>query len=264
MPEPLLREIVPSDYHEAPYLKDWLDKPQKEAMPEIFKKLHHAQGLVGKKTVGLPAGDATDDEWSKFFGSMKPSSTDEYKIPTGKEGKGDPAFAKILQMAFHEGGVHPKQANAFMAKFSKELEGYTAAQAKIKTDQETKAAEAFEELAKASLGEKSKAITARVRAEMQERAPAALKPYIDKLDDKALIIMTGVINSVMEEYMPEDKLNLTGGAGGDGGKSKREEARALNEKLAKMTGFESDYKDVQTRVSKLYEEAAAEQAAAGK
>jgi cell division protein ZapA (FtsZ GTPase activity inhibitor) len=258
MPEPLLKEIVPQEYHDAGYLKDLLDKDQKTALPEVFKKLHNAQGLIGKKS-GLPTADAPEEEWSKFLGSLKAGKPEEYQVPKGADGKDvDPAFAKALQASFHEGDVHPKQAAKFMAKFQAEMKGYAEQQSKAKKDAEEKAAKAFDEIARVALGEQNKEKMTQAKKLLEEHCPANLKAYVGKLDDNALVIMAGVINAIAAEYMPEDALNPKGKTGGDSGLAKRQEAMKLQQEIVKMTGFEPDYDDKVKRMKSLYAEAAAD------
>lgn len=258
MPEALLKEIVPQEYHEAGYLKDLLDKDQKTALPEVFKKLHNAQQLVGKKA-GLPAPDAPEEEWSKFFTTLKAGKAEDYTVPKGADGKDiDPAFAKALQASFLEGDVHPKQAGKFLAKFQAEMKVYGAQQAEAKRLADEKAAKAFDEIARVALGEQNKDKIAQAKKLLEEHCPPNLKTYVPGLDDKALVIMAGVINAIAEEYMPEDQLKPGGQTAGDGGQTKRQEAFKLQTEIAKMSGFEADYNDKVARMKQLYKEASAE------
>lgn len=263
MPEALLKEIVPEEFRSAGYLKDLLDKEQTVALPEVFKKLHNAETLVGKKT-GVPAADAPDADWDKFLDGLKPAKAEDYKFPGQEDGKGvDPNFVKIVQEAFLEGRVNTRQAAKFLAKYQAGMKDYAEKMtAKQKAEQE-KADKAFDELAKSALGEQNKAKLAQAKKLIDENCPATLKPFVGKLDDKSLVILAGVINGIAEKYMAEDELNPNGKTGGDGGKGKREEAKALLNDIMKMSGFEHDYDAKRAKLKQLYKEADAE-AKAGK
>ncbi len=252
------KDVVPEEYRNAGYLKDMLDKPWDEARPLLFKKLAGAQELIGKKSVGLPAADASEEDWGKFLDGLKPASAEEYKIPTKEGAKVDPVFIKALQQSFLDGRVNPRQAQAFMGRFSKEMEAYSAAQTKAAADKQAKLDADFDTLAKAALGDGNKAQMARAKVELEKHTPASLKPYIAGLGDKELVVLTGVINGILKEYASEDDLNPQGKTGGDGSKSKRAEAAALNAEVMKMKGFEPDYAEKREKLRQLYKEAAAE------
>lgn len=256
MPEALLREIVPQDYHNAGYLSELLDKPQKEALPEVFKKLANAQSLIGKKS-GLPGADATDADWDNFFKTLKPSSTEEYKF--GDTSKVDPTFLRVVQDSFLEGTIHPKQAARFMAKYQEGMKGYVEKLNAAKAAEKEKADKAFEELSKVGLGENSKEKIATSRKLLEEHCPAAFKDLVGKLPDKELLIMSAAVYAIAEKFMPEDQLKGKGNTGtGDNGKSKRQEAFEQNKKVSAMTGFEPNYAAERAKLDQLYKEAAAE------
>lgn len=248
------KDAVPEEYRAAGYLKDLIDKPWEEARPLLFKKLAGAQELIGKKTVGLPAADAPEEDWNKILDGLKASSAEEYKVPVKEGAKADPLFIKALQQSFLDGRVNPRQAQAFMTRFSKEMETYSAAQTKAVTDKKAQDDAAFDTLAKTALGENNKAVMARTRKLMEEHAPAALKQYIATLPDRELVIMSGVINGIAEKYMSEDELNPKGKTGSEGDGNKRAEAQKLMAEIAKMKGFEPDYDEKRKRLNDLYEE----------
>lgn len=255
MPEALLREIVPAEYHNAGYLKDLLDKDQKTALPEVFKKLQHAESLVGKKT-GLPGADASDADWDSFLKTLRPNSAEEYQF--GDKDKIDPTFLKVVQESFLEGGIHAKQAAKFMGKYRAGMADYVKGLEAKKSADKVKADQAFEELAKTGGQDKTKLDFARKL--ITENTPEAFKPYVDKLDNNALVILSAVLNGVAEKYMGEDELNARGkGASSpDGGKTKRAEALEQMKKVNAMKGFEPDYDEQVKKLNQLYIEAAAE------
>lgn len=259
MPEAqLFKDVVPEEYRGAGYLKDMLDKPWDEARPLLFKKLAGAQELIGKKTVGLPAADAPEEEWNKILDGLKASSHEDYKIPVKEGAKVDPLFVKALQQSFLDGRVNPRQAQAFMARFSKEMETYSAGQAKAAADEKAKLDAEFDTLAKSALGESNKTIMARSRKLLEENCPPALKAHVATLGDKELVILSGVINGLAEKYMSEDELNPKGKTGGGDAGGKRVEAAKLNAEIMKMKGFEPDYDAKRAQLRQLYKEAADE------
>lgn len=252
---PLLKEIVPEDLREKPYLKDLLDKEQAEALPLVFKKLDGAEALIGKRP-GVPGADAKEEDWDKYLAQLRPGKADDYEIPAEEGVKRDETFMKTLRESFLKGDISKRQAQKFLGDFMPKLKEYTLAQNKAQADAQAKADADFETLVKASLGEKNKAIMARVRKEITENAPKTLTPYIDKLDNNALAIMAGVIDSILKRYAPEDDLNPQGGAAGDAAKTAREQARALNETISKMDPMDPKVDALRVQLKALYKQAA--------
>lgn len=249
----LLKEIVPAELHDRPYLKDLLDKEQNpETFGAVFKKLDGAETLIGKKTVpGIPGADAKDEDWDKFLGQLRPGKPEEYDIPTKEGAKPDEAFIKELREAFLAGDISKRQASKFLKQFTGSLEKRQTAM----LDAQKKADADFETLAKAASQEPEK--LERAKKLMAEHAPAAVKSFIDKLDNPSLVILSGVINSIFEKYAPEDELKPKGGTTGGGGKTLREQARALNEEISKMDPMDSRVDALKTKMNDLYKQAAA-------
>lgn len=254
---PTLKDIVPADLHDRGYLKDLLDKEQNpETFGAIFKKLDNAEKLIGAK-VGIPGADAKDEEWSGFLSKLRPEKADDYEIPVEKDAKPDEAFIKSLRESFLKGNINKRQAKDFLGDFLPRLKEYSAKQAETMKVAQAKADADFEALSKAAFGEDNKAVMARVKSAIAENAPAAVKPYIDKLDNNSLVILAGVIDGVMKKWIPEDKLNPKGAPASDDAPSKREEAMKLMALPEYKDEFHPKHKEVFTKVQALYAEVAA-------
>lgn len=250
----LTREFVPEDLRDKPYLKDFLDKPfDKETAGALFKKLDGAETLIGKRGPAIPALDAKDEEWDKFFAPLRPAKADDYVLP-GKEGaKTDEQFVKAVRESFFEAGIPKRQAERFMAKFTPQMEAYSAAKTKAQADAQAKADADFETLSKAALGDQNKAVMARINTTLKELCPAPMKAYLDKLSNENLVIMAAVIDAVQKKYMSEDELNPKGGgSGGDEGKSNRDKARELMASKAYTDAWHPEHDKTVAEVNALY------------
>ncbi len=249
-----LKDYTPEDLRDKPYLKDFLDKPvDKDTIGALMKKLDGAETLIGKRGPSLPAADAKEEDWDKFFAPLRPAKADEYVLP-GKEGvKPDEAFVKSVRESFFAAGIPKRQAEKFMAKFGPEMEAYSAAKAQAQKDAQAKADAEFETLSKAALGDSNKAVIARVNATMKELCPAPMKAYLDKLSNENLVIMAAVIDAVQKKYMSEDELNPkpTGNTGGDEG-SVSEKGRALMASKAYTDPWHPEHDKVVAEVNALY------------
>lgn len=256
----LLKEVIPAELHDRGYIKEsgWLDKPvtDKEVLASVFKKLDGAESLLGKRPA-IPGKDAKDEELDKFFGQFRPEKADDYEIPIAKDAKNvDEAFLKTVREAFHAGDINKRQAAKFLAKMTE----FGAARQKEAQAAQEKAAKEFDALSKAALGGDNKAVMERARKLIAEHAPAVYKNLVPQLDDKSLLIMTGVLEGVVKAYGLEDKLNPKGSGSGDGGEGSREEkrerAKALIAEIDKMKPMDPNREKKQAEVNALYKEIA--------
>lgn len=254
MADATLSELIPAELREKPYLKDFLALPQNpESFGKLFAKLDGAETLIGRKGPSLPAADAKDEDWDKFFAPLRPAKADEYVLP-GKEGvKPDEQFVKAVRESFFAAGIPKRQAEKFMAKFGPEMEAYSAAKTQAQKDAQAKADSEFETLSKAALGDSNKAVIARVNATMKELCPAPMKAYLDKLSNENLVIMAAVIDAVQKKYMTEDELNpKPNGTGGGDEASISEKGRALMASKAYTDAWHPDHDKVVAEVNALY------------
>lgn len=246
----LLRELVPQDLHDRGYLKDYLDKPQSpEAFAEIFKKLDGAETLIGKKTL-IPDDKSKPEEVEAFYAKLGLAKADAYDVKALGE-KADEAFSKEIQAAAHKGRLTQKQLNDFLEGMAPGITQRRAAQAEAQAARDKE----FEALVAAAHGPENKPVLDRVQAALKEYTPKTHQPFIDSLDNKALAVLTGVINAIMVKYVPEDELNGTGNgapAGAEGKAALQEEARKL-QASPEWTDFRHpDHEKVQKRVKEIY------------
>ena len=162
---PILKEVVPTEFHDRAYLKDLLAKEQTpEVFAEVFKKLDGAETLIGKRP-GIPGADAKDEDWDKFLSGLRPAKMEDYEIPapTEKDVKRDEEFEKVLRAAFLKGDISKRQASKFMADFSTNLKEYSTKRNAAQVEAQKKADAEFETLTKAALGADNKAVMVRVK-----------------------------------------------------------------------------------------------------
>ena len=246
---PLMKTLIPAEFHDRGYLKDWLEKPSSpEMMADVFKKLDGAETLIGKK-LGIPAADAKPEEIEKFYAALRPEKDTDYEIKLGE--KPDEEFVKEMRAAFHKAGVSKVQAQRFIENITPTFQ---ARQAGVAAEQK-KLNDAFDALVLATFGKDNEKVLARAQEAIKEYAPENLKQFLDKLDNNALTILTGVINAIMVKYVPEDDLNGTnkGGAGGGGDISVlREEARKIMARPEYKDFQHPEYEALQKRVKEIY------------
>lgn len=253
----LVKEFVPQDLLDKPYLKDLLDKPwDKESAGLLFKKLDGAESLIGKRPAIPDPKTAKPEDLEKFFEQFAEEKPEGYEIPLEKDSKVSPDFVKAVQAAFKAGKVSKVQANGFL----KVINEFGVEQQKAQKAAQAKADLEFDTLAKTMLGAENKPTMERVKKLIAEHAPSVAKASIAKLDDNNLLIMAAVIDAIHKKYAPEDDLN--GGAGGGNGGSgntvaeKRERAKGLLLEISKLKPMDPSRDKKQEEVNALYKEIA--------
>ena len=248
---PLLKTIVPAELHERGWAKDWLEKPHTpEVTAELFKKLDGAETLIGKKTL-IPGADAKPEEVEAFYGKIRPAKPEDYEFGLGE--KPDENFVKELRAAAHAAGLDKRQ----MAKFVEGLApGFTARQ-KAVADAQAKLDTEFEALVTQAHGKDNEVVIKRVEAAITEFTPEAYKPFVANLDNKALAVLSGVINAVLVKYVPEADLagmgkNAPAGDGTVTKESLREEARKLQASPAFKDWRMPEHEKTKKRVEEIY------------
>jgi len=259
MPEPivvdppapkLFKEIAAPEFHDRGWAKPFLEKPwTPETQAEILKKLDGAEALIGKKTL-VPGADAKPDEIEAFYSKVGLEKPEGYDIKLLGE-KPDEAFANEVRAAAHKGRLSQTQLNGFLA----ELGPKVAARQKAVADAQAARDAEFEAIVKATFGADNAKVLARASDALKENVPEALRPHIDKLDNNALAILTGVVNAFMVKYMSEDDLKSKEGSAG-GGNNDKETLSAEAIKLQSSEAFRNhqhpDYAATQKRVTEIY------------
>ena len=248
----LFSSVIPEEFREKPYLKDFLAKPVgPETYKELFKKLDGAETLIGKK-LGVPAMDAPEAEWDAHFAKLRPAKADEYEVTAGEEA--DPKFIQAVREAFFEGGATKGQAKKIITKIQAAMSANSAEQVAAQKAHD----EAFDALVKTAFGAEEEKKLGVAKAMIAEFTPEAMKPFIGKVTNESLVILAGVLNAVKAKYGVEDSLNPGGAANGGG------DVNALYAEGQKLQAS-AEYRDFQhpkhqetvDRVNAIFKEVAA-------
>ena len=208
---PLTKTLIPQDLHDRAYLKDWLEKPwTPEMAADVFKKLDGAESLIGKKTL-IPAADAKPEEWDQLFSKLRPEKATDYEIKLGENP--DEEFIATFRDAAHHAGMSKLQVQRQIEKLAPVFQ----AKAKAQADAVAKRDAEFETMVKTAVGntDHEKKVS-RVQAALKAHAPESVKQFIDKMDDKSLVLVVGAVNAILEKYAKEDDLGDNNGSGGGG------------------------------------------------
>jgi len=256
--------LIPEDLRGKESFKNILKSENPAA--EMAKQLDNAQTLIGKKTPGVPAADAPDEEWTKFYEAARPESADEYEIPEidlGEDKKElaaavnkmrDSDYSKGMKQAFHEFGLTPRQAAGISIASQKlaatQYEGDVAS-AKVRDEH-------FEDLARKTFaGDREKAEKFGrefMATNSSERTKAIIAGWENKdtvSTNEALMVMSDLGMQVHKKYEKGDTFNA---ASSDSQMSLLEAEAEMHKEQAKpgyYNTFAGDHKAVRERVSDL-------------
>lgn len=245
-PAPTLETIIPEEFRSKPYLNDLKALPAgPEGYNALFKKLDGAQTLIGKKT-GIPEAGAPPEEWEKFHAMLRPSNADEYEIAQA-EGQ-DPEMVKAVKGMFHEAGLSKAQASKLLAKFGAMTSEKLGAQAA----EQKRLDEEFEAMTKAAFGAENVAVLNKSKELLEKLTPDNLKPHLPSLDNKALVLLAGVMQEVRSRFMKEDPSSPPPGNAPMDATALREEGRKLMASKEYMDPFNPKHEEAKKRVSEIY------------
>lgn len=255
-PPAAFKDFVPADYHDRGYLKDLLDKPQgAETTAELFKRLDGAQKLIGQRAPAIPGDDAKPEDVDAFLAKLRPEKADAYDFKALGEGEKDEALLGLLRESFHHAGSSKAQVERFLQKFAPAFgERATAAAAEKKAQDD-----AFDALVAQAHGADNAKALGVTKAALAEFTPEPFKPFLAKMSNEDLAIMSGIINNIVGKYGIEDKIKPAGGGGAPGGDADalRAEMAAIIAKDEYRNEFAPGHAAARAKVTELAQKIAA-------
>lgn len=189
--------------------KGWAEKIK--TPDDVWKSLDSAQSMLGKRPAGIPALEASAEEWTKFAEALRPKSADDYGLGAVEglpEGFDVAPYKEKAQKLMHEAGLDKRQADALWKQYmaaemtsasernaARDKE-YDEGMAKLFGDKAADAATAAQEIIKATVPEELRAGFANLKNE-----PQAMVAVI-----KALTAMQDEVARVKKEYGVEGGL----------------------------------------------------------
>lgn len=205
---------LPDEYKEKPWAKSI------DSVESLLKQFDNAQSLIGKKTIGVPAEDASPEEWQEFYNRMgRPEDPKAYEFdpqaaPEGfeipEEFKRAPEEEELLKSIFHEAGLTKAQAKAVLKRTDQAF--FEKYQDQIKQHEEQKAARDTEMVnlfEKHFPGEKDKAIAV-AETMLKKYVPEGLEDAIRGLDNNAMLALSSVLYKAHKEGKAEGSFEKTG------------------------------------------------------
>ena len=202
--------------------RSWVETKGYKSVDDLAKAAHSLEGRLGG-SVSVPAGDAPDEEWTKFYAKAgRPEKPDGYELkrPEGlpQELPYDESLAGEFKAWAHGAGLNGRQAQALHDSFAK-------AQATRLEQQVAGLSKAVEETHSTLVKEWGPQDSAGFKAKI-EMANRALKKLgvLESFQKSGIILQDGALTDpalakafavVGEKMFAEDKLDDGGATGGN-------------------------------------------------
>lgn len=182
--------------------RGWADKIKSN--DDLLKAYDNAQSLIGKRPAGIPADNASDDDWNQFYKAVGRPDEPKYNFtdPEGlPEGFDTSSFKEQAASILHAAGLNQKQADkVYQAYLGMELESTGAKQAELDSQ--------FDKLSKEHFGDDFDKYMEMTKSDFDKYVPQDLKPAFAKLQDfpdalTALMSYTKGKNSEIERIKKE-------------------------------------------------------------
>lgn len=163
--------VVPDAYKD----RGWVEKVK--SPDDLWKTLDNAQSLLGKRPAGIPANDAPDEEWQKFFQAARPESADKYTLGDIEglpEGVDLAPYKAQAQKLMYDAGLTQKQADALWKQYLG-VEMGAVAQSQQDLDKR------YDETLNKTFGEKRAEAEAKAQEIINKYVPEDLRTNITKL-----------------------------------------------------------------------------------
>lgn len=251
-PEPTpatLADITPEGFSDKPYMKTIQD------IPALFNTLDNLQSKLGEKPFGIPDANASEETVKDFYSKLRGvKESGEYTFEETDYSKAhgvNEDFRKSMSKVLFEADLSQRQVSIVNKGYDDILMGMKKGQS---TDQAAKDKD-FEDRTSNLFGADKDRILGDVKKLLETNTDKSFAADVKDLDEKNLIIMSSVLNNVMEKYISEDDLTaLRGSGGGGGGASTIEELRKDAQKLMALEAYRSDFHpDHESTINKVTE-----------
>lgn len=169
---------VPEQYKDA----GWAANIKSEE--DVWNQLANAQKLIGKKTVGIPDENSSENDITEFYGKVRPENSTDYEFDLEED-------TEFFQKLFYDNGLSKRQAKAI-------VEGYKES---VRKQSEGLYSEAGlkENLVK-YIGEDYQPKVTEISNFLKQYADKETLQNIDKLPNAEVGLIYGIINLVMDKY----------------------------------------------------------------
>lgn len=242
-------QSVPEEYREKSYMKDIQTKD------EFFKQFDNAQKLIGKKTVGLPGDDATQEDWDNYYNTLRPENPDGYEFePIKLEGEGQEELEKSLndiataqgtddkvREMFHKHGLTPQQAKGLHSDFNKLMVSQHLEAVKQNQEASAEINKSFEEIGRDLFKEAGyENVINTAKPMMTKYLPQEYKNKLSEFNGEVMALFAAYSYNIKQDMGAEDTIDRAGGGTGSSSGSTEQDLRAqLRSNFTKIRGMDA-------------------------
>jgi len=169
---------IPDEYKEAGWASNI------KSVNDLWTQHANAQKLIGKKTIGIPTADSSEQEVEDFYAKVRPESLDGYDFDL----EADTDFFKDI---FHKNGISARQAKSLVEAYKESVR---------KSTEGLYSAEGFEKVMKENLGDDFKPKVEKVNGFLKQFGSKSALAEIENLPNETLGLVYNLINLTMDKY----------------------------------------------------------------
>ena len=180
---------IPDSYKEAGWAKNI------KSYDDLWKQHENAQKLIGRKTIGIPTSDSSEEEIEQFYAKVRPESLDGYDFDLAE----DTDFFKDV---FYKSGISARQAKALTDAYKESVR---------KSTESLYSENGFKEVMKNALGDEYSTKIEKVNAFLKQYGKKSALDEIEQLPNETLGLLYGLINLTMDKYAVKELGSVSNG-----------------------------------------------------
>lgn len=200
--------------------KTWAQEISKNENPSeaLWKMLDNSQALIGKRVFAPPAQEAPQEEWDKFFNSMRPESPEGYQFGQVEGLPEQIDMADIQKKAsqfFHKHGLTPKQADGLFKDYVLDLVEQSKGMSEKSKEQNAALDKEFDDLVNQHFGDQYEIKAKEAISFISTKMPEGLRSAFSDAENNpkmlaSLVALVDVANKeigdIKRKYGAEDTL----------------------------------------------------------
>lgn len=169
---------IPDDYKDAGWASNI------HSIDDLWTQHANAQKLIGKKTIGIPSDDSSEQEIIDFYSKVRPESEDKYDIDLGDD-------TELFKKVFYENGISARQAKSITDAYKESVR---------KVSEGLFSEDNFKSVMQETLGDDYKAKIEKVNGFLKQYGKKSALAEIDQLPNQTLGLLYGLIDLTMDKY----------------------------------------------------------------
>lgn len=202
---------VPDDYKDAGWASNI------HSIDDLWSQHANAQKLIGKKTIGIPTDDSSEDEINEFYSKVRPEAEDKYDIDLGED-------TEVFRKIFYDNGISARQAKSITEAYKESVR---------KVSEGLFSEDGFKNVMQETLGDDYKEKIEKVNGFLKQYGKKSALAEIDQLPNETLGLVYSLINLTMDKYAVKE-------LGSVNQKSALNSEKDMTEYMQKMQALDND------------------------